>query len=536
MRMGHPPADARVADRLAVAARGVRHGLVEDVRAEVAAARAAAGGALDRNDAVLASVLVATACYNAGRLDEAAHELTSVSPVVPAAAGVRQARYHAIAGLVANGRGDDEKAIAELIWALASLDDDLPPTPELAGILGNCSNALAHTQLFTLGVETGERAVQVAVDCGMPAALFQYRAGTAYLAWAIRLEHLRLPDEAWQRWRAAAERLALSLENEAELTPVCIARTHGYLGLCAARLGRPEEADARLATAQAVEITEADAAVEGIDIQPLLTHLEGAALLAAGQATQAAAVLTPSWPRVRDQQRPPWTEDVAFLLARAAEATGNSRDALRWYAEVHKRYGQAEYEVALARAAAARLRVDQEALVRRSRQLESDSRSDPLTGAANRRALDEALRQRVPGSRAAAASTTLVVVDVDHFKRINDECGHLTGDEVLRRVARLLRQQVRDDDLCARFGGDEFVLVLAAPVGEATEITGRLADAVAAHEWSALAPGLSVTVTCGLAEASAEHTPASLFAAADADLLAAKRARHRRRASAAAPG
>jgi diguanylate cyclase (GGDEF)-like protein len=178
--------------------------------------------------------------------------------------------------------------------------------------------------------------------------------------------------------------------------------------------------------------------------------------------------------------------------------------------------------------------VEQEALVRRSRQLESDSRSDPLTGVANRRALDEALRRRATGAWPAESPTTLVVVDIDNFKQINDRCGHLTGDEVLRRVARLLRQQVRDGDICARFGGDEFVLVLTATLAEALEVTGRLADAVARYAWSALAPDLSVTVTCGLAERTAEHTAASLFAAADADLLAAKRDRHRRRASAAA--
>jgi diguanylate cyclase (GGDEF)-like protein len=531
--MGHAPADVYVADRLAVAARRVREGRVDDVRAEVEAARAAAAGELNRDDAVLAGILVATACSNADRLDEATQELAAVQPLLPGTSSLRQARYHALGGTVAHRLGNEERAIAELIWALALLEDELPASEELAHVLGRCSDALARTQLFTLGVDAGERAVRVAVACGMPAALFQFRAGAAYLAWAIRLEHLRLPDEARRRWESAAERLALSLEGGENLSPLCFARTYAYVGLCAARLGQPEEARARLEAARVVEITEP---AEIAEMGPLLTHVEGATLLAEGRAAQATQVLVPSWPEVRDQHRPPWTEDVAFLLARAAEATGNSRDALRWYAEVHKRYGQAEYEVALARAAAARLRVDQEALVRRSQQLESDSRSDPLTGVANRRALDEALRNRVPDARPATPPTTLVVVDIDHFKRINDDCGHLTGDEVLRQVARLLRQQVRDGDLCARFGGDEFVLVLTATVAEAAEVTGRLADAVAGHEWSALAPGLTVTVTCGLAERTAEHTPASLFAAADADLLAAKRSRHRRRASVIASG
>jgi diguanylate cyclase (GGDEF)-like protein len=531
--MGHPPADAWVTDRLAVAARHVREGQVNDVRAVVEAARAAVGGALDRDDAVLASTLIATACFNAGRLGEAATELAAVDPMLPTVTALRQARHHAMAGSVAHGLGDEERAIAELVWALALLTDELPASEELANVLGNCSGALANTQLFTLGVETGERAVRVAIACGMPAALFQYRAGAAYLAWAIRLEHLRLPKEAQQKWRSAIDRLALSLEWAAELSPLCVARTHAYVGLSAARLGHSGQARSHLSLAQAVEVTEP---VEQAELWSLLVHVEGATLLAERQAAAAAQVLVPSWPQVREQHRPPWTEDIAFLLARAAEGSGNSRDALRWYAEVHRRYGQAEYEVALARAAAARLRVDQEALVRRSQQLESDSRSDPLTGAANRRALDEALRQRVPGTYPDTRRTTLVVVDIDHFKQINDDCGHLTGDEVLRRVARLLRQQVRDNDICARFGGDEFVLLLTATLAEATDVTNRLVDAVASHEWLTLAPGLSVTVTCGLAENGPQHTPTTLFAVADADLLAAKRARHLRRAPAAASG
>ena len=531
--MGHPPADACVADRLEVAARRVRESRVDDVRAEVEAARTAAGGALGRDDAVLAGVLVATACTNAGRLDEAAHELAAVQPLLPDTQPLRQARYHAIAGTVAQGLGDEEHAISELIWALALVDENQPATEELARVLGNCSGVLARTQLFTLGVEAGERAVQAAVACGIPAGLFQFRAGSANLAWAIRLEHLRLPDDARKKWLAAAEQLASSLTWGDDVTPVCIARTHAHLGLAAARLGEPAEARRQLAVVRGIEITDAS---ELAEVGPLLTHLEGATLLAEGRADAATLMLAPSWPEVRDQHKPPWTEDVAFLLARAAEAISNNRDALRWYAEVHKRYGQAEYEVALARAAAARLRVDKEALVRRSRQLESDSRSDPLTSVANRRALDEELRQRVPGPRPGTGPTTLVVVDVDHFKLINDECGHLTGDEVLRRVARLLRQQVRDGDVCARFGGDEFVLVLTATLAEAGDVTARLAEAVAGYEWATLAPGLSVTVTCGLAQGTAEHTPASLFAAADADLLAAKRARQRSRTPATASG
>jgi diguanylate cyclase (GGDEF)-like protein len=243
-------------------------------------------------------------------------------------------------------------------------------------------------------------------------------------------------------------------------------------------------------------------------------------------------VLALNWSEVRELHRPPWTEDVAYLLARAAEGAGDVPAALRWYREVHERYSQAEYAVAVARAAAAQLRVEQETLLRRSRQLESDSRSDPLTGVANRRSLDERLAGLVARGRNGDGSpTTVVVLDIDGFKQINDEYGHPTGDEVLRRVATILRRHVREADLCARYGGDEFVLVLAAPAAEAAGVAERAAGEIARHPWSTVREGLSITVTSGLAELPRDDDAGAAFSAADHSLLEAKRARRRLRSA-----
>jgi diguanylate cyclase (GGDEF)-like protein len=308
-----------------------------------------------------------------------------------------------------------------------------------------------------------------------------------------------------------------------------VAQGHGYLALCQARLGWP--ADARHSLRAATDI----GAGEVEDLHRLLSHVQAAVLFAEGNYPEAVAVLTGCWTDVADKHRPPWTEDVAYLLARCAEATGDSRSALRWYGEVHERYGRADYEVALARAAAARLRVEQDALLRRSQQLESDSRSDPLTGVANRRVLDEALRRRVSGRRRPDRPTTVVVVDIDHFKQINDERGHLVGDQVLRQVGELLGEQVREDDVCARYGGDEFVLVLTATAEQAAGVAARATAEIARFPWGRIASELAVTVTCGLAERQPDHSPGTLFAAADADLLAAKRSRHRQHRPPVAP-
>jgi diguanylate cyclase (GGDEF)-like protein len=509
-----------VPGRLAAAARLAREGRVDDVRREVDAVRSLAGVRFGPDDEVYTGTLLASACYNAGRFDDARRELDRVQRSVPLAAPVRQGRFHSIAGIVAHGRGDDDRAIAELLDALAVLKGELDPTEDLAAVLSNCAAFLAHAQLFTLGVETGERAVAVAIGADVPLGRFRFQAGEASLTWAIRLEHLRMVDEARDRWRAAADHFAAALSCLDDVGPLFGAQAYARLALCLARTGQPEEARRHLDAAHRMPRQAL------LDMRRVLDHVSGAVLLAQQRYAEATSVLSLAWPEVRQLHRPPWTEDVAYLLARAAEGAGDVPAALRWYREVHERYSQAEYAVAMARTAAARLRVEQETLLRRSRQLESDSRSDPLTGVANRRSLDERLASLVAAGRTGGTSpTTVVVLDIDRFKQINDEYGHPTGDEVLRRVATILRRHVRDGDLCARYGGDEFVLVLAAPASVAAAVAERAAAEIARHPWSTVAAGLSITVTSGLAELPSGEAAETAFSAADRSLLSAKRAR-----------
>ncbi len=156
-------------------------------------------------------------------------------------------------------------------------------------------------------------------------------------------------------------------------------------------------------------------------------------------------------------------------------------------------------------------------------QLEHLSTVDPLTELYNRRHLDVELRDRLtrPGSRIAVA-----MVDVDHFKQINDEYGHGVGDDVLRTVARRLKQATRPDDIVARWGGEEFC-VLLADVEDDTQLhrlAERLRLAVCTHPISIGGPThLTVAVSIGAARASVPHRrPESLLARADVALYSAK--------------
>ncbi|HEX4384965.1 MAG TPA: GGDEF domain-containing protein [Myxococcales bacterium] len=151
---------------------------------------------------------------------------------------------------------------------------------------------------------------------------------------------------------------------------------------------------------------------------------------------------------------------------------------------------------------------------------------DPLTNLFNRRATLLRFREELARARRADAPLALAVLDVDHFKRFNDEHGHLTGDAVLTHVASVLGQTKREGDVLGRVGGEEFVLLFAGQKArEALEAVDRLRERVAD---STLAHGgreLRVTLSAGVAVFPGDGADwDSLFAAADLRLYAAKNA------------
>ena len=154
--------------------------------------------------------------------------------------------------------------------------------------------------------------------------------------------------------------------------------------------------------------------------------------------------------------------------------------------------------------------------------------SDPLTGVPNRRHFEERSAQIIAAREATGRSVAVLMLDVDHFKKINDAHGHPIGDEVLKVVARRCREALRERDLFARFGGEEFIALLAAPTADEVPATAeRLRNAVSG------APvhvgGLRIDVTVSVGGAMGEALPGSdarlleqLVARADEALYEAK--------------
>ena len=170
-------------------------------------------------------------------------------------------------------------------------------------------------------------------------------------------------------------------------------------------------------------------------------------------------------------------------------------------------------------AAVAQLRQAEEALTRRADY-------DELTGLKNRRCFQERLRDEMARKRRYGTPLTLVLLDIDDFKHINDTCGHSAGDAVLRDLGRTLRETLRDVDEAYRVGGEEFALVLpATPSEQGLPVAERVRQAVAALVIPVAHQPLRCTVSLGVAEAEpGRQAEKDLFAAADRALYAAKAA------------
>ena len=158
-------------------------------------------------------------------------------------------------------------------------------------------------------------------------------------------------------------------------------------------------------------------------------------------------------------------------------------------------------------------------------ELERQTSEDALTGVFNRRHLDTLLVTEWERALRFGRALTVAMLDVDHFKGVNDRFSHAVGDEVLRVVARILRENTRGVDVVARYGGEEFCLILVETrMDEGTRLCDRLRALVQAHDWSAIRPGLAVTVSIGIAGLHEAEAPDALLAAADVRLYAAKHA------------
>ena len=157
----------------------------------------------------------------------------------------------------------------------------------------------------------------------------------------------------------------------------------------------------------------------------------------------------------------------------------------------------------------------------------NESLTDPLTSLANRKYFDDALVSRFTAAQSRREPLSLMLLDIDHFKKFNDTFGHLTGDQVLRLVSVAVKQNVKGQDIAARFGGEEFAVILPdTPLRPAISVADQIRRAVMTKELMKRSTGEHlgrVTLSVGVAALAPGDTPQSLLERADVCLYAAKR-------------
>jgi two-component system, cell cycle response regulator len=172
--------------------------------------------------------------------------------------------------------------------------------------------------------------------------------------------------------------------------------------------------------------------------------------------------------------------------------------------------------------AAVRVKKLQDELRRRNDELDQISRTDALTGLFNRRHLEEQLRSHVAASRRHGHQLGLILLDVDHFKAVNDTYGHPAGDDVLCELARRITGELRAEDIAGRWGGEEFLVILPDTDLAGTVRGGeRIRSGVSASPFRVTDVMADVTVSGGCS-ATFGATPEDLVRAADTGLYEAK--------------
>jgi diguanylate cyclase (GGDEF)-like protein len=209
-------------------------------------------------------------------------------------------------------------------------------------------------------------------------------------------------------------------------------------------------------------------------------------------------------------EKPFLNEDIVLTVRAAVRAYCQERDLIRQNEELRRLNAELESIVA------ERTRE----LVEKNRELEVLSVTDRLTGLFNRRKLDEVLDEELIRCRRYAVQFAVILMDIDHFKHVNDNHGHPVGDAVLQAMARIARERTRDADALARYGGEEFVIVCRhSTLAGAIESAERIREAIADHYFTGAG---HLTASFGVAACCEADTVPSLLERADAALYRAK--------------
>ena len=209
-------------------------------------------------------------------------------------------------------------------------------------------------------------------------------------------------------------------------------------------------------------------------------------------------------------EKPFINDDIILTVRTAIRAYWQERDMVRQNEDLRRMNAELEDIVA-----------DRTAeLMEKNRQLEVLSVTDKLTGLYNRRKLDELLDEELILYRRYNVPMSIIMLDIDHFKVVNDTYGHGAGDSVLVEMAKLMRQHTREADALGRLGGEEFIVVCKhSKAADGMAAAVKLRHAISTHSFDIVG---KVTASLGIASCRVDDTPSTLLARADDALYRAK--------------
>ncbi|MEU4676878.1 GGDEF domain-containing protein [Micromonospora sp. NPDC023737] len=456
-----------------------------------------------------------SALINLGRTAEFTRAIEEASAAVrDLAEPYLHGHVNALAALAAHHQGALDRCVTHLVKAARALGAVEDPDRDTAW--GWHDLAMAYSYLSFHGYALGaiERARQLGMAAGIPEETFA--APGIRLRNAVALDHNGDSDGCLRVLRDVAGDLARFLRGgrAGQLRPSSLA-AYGYAAARRAALG--------------------DEIEHGSDADPtrLLAHGGDSArardmrelghvclAVAAGRPIEAVARLD----TVRVSSETLGAAEPARLRSIALSRAGDhalahraDRLAFRLAAQRNDRLRDVYIDGIAAR-------IDHEEMRREAARYEGEALTDPLTGLPNRRRLERYIASVV----ARGEQVVIGVCDLDGFKAVNTRHGHHSGDLVLQRIAGVINRVMRRGDFVARYGGDEFVVVLpGAGMSEAAEVARRVGAAVASEDWEALVPGTPVGVSIGFAEVSGtgpelRDALSTAFEIADREMLRAK--------------
>jgi diguanylate cyclase (GGDEF)-like protein len=428
---------------------------------------------------------------------------------------IGQTMAWATLGMAHRERGELAESVAALQTALA-IERSLGDPSRQANALSNLSLTLDRVGRREASLACLEEALSLVPDTKHPLhATLQNNTASSLASVARAARDEGLPRTQWQPQAERAIHLARELIAGAPWRPHHPQLSSNYPRGCLARalvvLDELDEALPILRDLAQIYSTQPDYyALQYVQLD--LAH----AWLQAGQPTRARDVAQRAIALASEHRFEQLLQDLWLLLSRAHEALAEWQPALQAFQAYHARKLHSATQQAEASARMLAVQLDTDRALR-------ESRIDPLTGLLNRRGFDEALAAGL-ALASQDAPLTLLLIDLDFFKAVNDRDGHARGDQALALLGRVLKSAGRPHDQAARLGGDEFAWFGRLQADRGLKVAHQVQQLLRTESLASWPDRPPLTLSLGMAQAGEKCSPEDLMQRADKALYAAKAA------------